>query len=240
MTLAIPKTLGHIWIGHRPPPTEWMQSWRNHHPDWEYRLYDNAYLFSRRWRHQALIYEYYRRGEYAGVSDLMRYQILQEEGGFIPEADSICRQPTDALWSTPSLFSVFENEERKPGFISPFLAAAPYHPYLRYVNQRIARRLSPDRLQQAWRSVGNKFLKQAMEARAPEDVVIFPSYYFIPRHKKFGAYEGDGPVYCDQLWGSTFEGYAAPPEDMDVDAVRAGHLAMLRARLTDAEVSAAA
>ena len=41
------------------------------------------------------------RKEYAGVSDLMRSEILEEVGGFIPEADSICLRATDELWDKP-------------------------------------------------------------------------------------------------------------------------------------------
>ena len=95
--LQIPKIIGHIWIGHLQAPQDWMKTWREYHPTWEYRLYDNEFLFSRRWKNQELINAFYARKEYAGVSDLMRYEILEEVGGFIPEADSICLRPTDEL-----------------------------------------------------------------------------------------------------------------------------------------------
>jgi len=231
MALGIPRRLAHIWIGHRPAPDAWMQSWKDHHPDWDYVLYDNEALFSRRWRHQALITEYYRRGEYAGVSDLMRYQILHEAGGFLPEADSICLRPTDELWTEPTLYSVFENEEKKPGLISPFLASTPEHHYLHYINMRIQRRVKVDTLQVAWRSVGNQFLKKAMAARPPENVVIFPSHYFIPQHKSGPRYDGDGPIYCDQLWGTTQDVYESPSQDIDIEALRKEHIARLESRL---------
>lgn len=228
MTLGIPKIIGHIWIGHRPAPEAWLQSWRDHHPNWEYRLYDNDFLFSRRWRNQRLINEYYRRGIYAGVSDLMRYEILHEVGGFLPEADSTCLRPTDELWNKPTLYTVYENEERKPGLVSPFLAAAPGNDYLNWINTRIKRRNTPESLGPAWRSVGNRFLKKAIEAKPLKDLVIFPSHYFIPTHKKYGAYTGDGPIYCEQLWGSTF-GIYEEPKGVDIDALRADHIARLEA-----------
>ena len=31
----------------------------------------------------------------------MRYEMLEEVGGFIPEADSICLRVTDELWDKP-------------------------------------------------------------------------------------------------------------------------------------------
>lgn len=234
--VMIPKILGHIWVGHLPAPTEWMDSWKKFHPDWEYRLYDNEYLFSRRWHNQHLINAFYRRGEYAGVSDLMRYEILMETGGFIPEADSICQRTTNELWTKQALYTVYENEEKKPGFVSPFLASAPQHEYLKFVNNRLWKSVSPETLEPAWRSVGNRFLRNCMNRLPPENlkhdkVVIFPSHYFIPNHKDVGAYEGDGPVYCDQLWGSTLSRYGKA-QDIDVDAVRAKHMQILEENLT--------
>ena len=106
-----------------------MQTWRDYHPTWEYRLYDNEYLLSRRWKNQDLINALSARNEYAGVSDLMRYEILEEVGGFIPEADSICLGATDELWDKPDAAStVHESEVAKPGLVSPFLASVPNHP----------------------------------------------------------------------------------------------------------------
>jgi len=236
--IAIPKRLGQIWIGHRPPPHAWMDSWKALHPEWEYRVYGNEYLFSRRWRHQELINEYYRRGTYAGVSDLMRYQILQEEGGFLPEADSTCLRPTDELWVTPSLYAVWESEERKPGLISPFLASVPRHPYLEFVLERIGWKNRPETLQNAWKAVGNQFLKKALRNRMPEDFVVFPSHYFIPTHKRSERYSGSCPVYCEQHWGSTFHLYEEP-EGVDVGALRAEHLRRLQDNLAPASRSEA-
>ena len=57
----IPKKLGHIWIGDRQPPLEWMKNWKQKHPDWGYQLFDNSYLSSRRWRCEAQIAEYMKR-----------------------------------------------------------------------------------------------------------------------------------------------------------------------------------
>ena len=230
MELGIPKKLGHIWIGPLKPPTDWMDSWRDHHPTWEYRLYDNDFLFSRRWRAQPLINEYYRRGEYAGVSDLMRYEILLEQGGFLPEADSLCLRPTDELWTTPSLYTVYEHEEKKPGLVSPFLASAPGHPYLDVILTRIMRRNRPEDLGAPWWAVGNKFLKRALATQPAENIVIFPSHYFIPKHKGSDRYDGDGPVYCDQFWGSTLNRYERP-DGVDLEAMRQAHLSRLEAML---------
>ena len=213
--LKIPKIMGHIWVGHLQAPQTWMQTWRDFHPDWEYRLYDNEFLFSRWWKNQELINAFYARKEYAGVSDLMRYEILEEVGGFIPEADSVCLRATDELWNTTeAAYTVHENENVKSGLVSPFLASVPNPPIFPYLQVRAKRRNDPATLKPAWRSVGNRFLKFAIE-EALQDIksklVIFPSRYFIPEHKDTGMYQGDGPVYCNQLWGTTLKRYKQDP-----------------------------
>ena len=100
--VQIPRKLSQIWIGPRTPPTAWMQSWRDKHPDWDYTLYDNAYLGETTFRNRAILDEYLRRGEYAGAADIMRYEILFRTGGFMPEADSICLENTEELFPAPA------------------------------------------------------------------------------------------------------------------------------------------
>ena len=189
-----------------------MATWRDMHADWDYTLYDNAYLCGRRWRNQSLINEYFRRGAYAGVADLMRYEILLETGGFIPEADSECLLACDALFIQGTLFTVYENEQRKPGLVSPFLAAAPGHAFVETVVSDLGRRWTPETLKVPWRSTGNRYLRFRIEEAQP-DIVIFPSHYFIPEHKRAPAYSGDGPVYARQHWGSTRNSYARHTPD---------------------------
>ncbi|MCX8510086.1 MAG: glycosyltransferase, partial [Rhodobacteraceae bacterium] len=124
----IPHKIGHIWIGPHTAPTEWMESWRVAHPGWTYQLFDNDYLLGRQFRNQRLINEYFRRKKYAGVSDLMRYEILYEQGGFLPEADSICLHPVDTLFTEARAYSVYEFPQGRTGMFSPFLACEPENP----------------------------------------------------------------------------------------------------------------
>ncbi len=62
MVNGIPKRLGHIWIGPKPAPMTWMQTWPELHPDWEYTIYDNDFLCSYPFRLRAHINEYFGVG----------------------------------------------------------------------------------------------------------------------------------------------------------------------------------
>jgi mannosyltransferase OCH1-like enzyme len=196
-----PKRFGHIWIGDKLPPEDWMATWHVHHPDWDYQLYDNDYLLGRKWRNQALIREYFRRRKFEGVADLMRYEILLERGGVIAPADSICHRPVDDLFTEPTLYAVYESEEFKPRNISPFIGSVPGHPFLDEVITRIGRKWTAETIQDPWQSTGNRFLKFTIGSRRIA-MRFLPSHTFNPSFKG-RPYTGTGTVYADQMWGTT-------------------------------------
>ena len=209
--VGIPRVLGHIWIGDRPAPAHWMQSWYDLHPDWQHVVYDNNFLTSRVWRNQALINQYFRLRKFAGVSDLMRYEILLERGGFMPEADSICLRRVDELFAAPGLYTVYENEKEMPGYVSPFLAASPGQPFLHQIVEHLRETQKPETLKDPWKAVGNRYLKSAISAFKPQ-LTIYPSHYFNPEHYLGEHYAGSGPVYARQIWGTTMDLYEKHPE----------------------------
>lgn len=206
--IQIPNLLAHIWIGPRPAPLEWMHSWRETHPNWKYTLYDNAYVSGRRFRNQALIAEYMKRGEYAGAADLIRYEVLYENGGFIPGADTVSLRNTEELWIKSCAYSVYENEEVRPGSVSPVLACDPGNSFVEALIKTLSK-LPYYRLGKAWRTTGNMFMMRMISEMKP-DIVIFPSHYFIPRHFTGVQYLGSDVVYADQMFGETTGAYSPP------------------------------
>ena len=158
-----------------------------------------------------------RRKEYAGVSDLMRYEVLFEQGGFLPEADSICLRNVDELFVLPALYTAYEHEIEKPGFVSPFYASSPGHSFLAQILDEISQ-LQPKSLLAPFKSVGNRALRDFIKKWDPE-ISIFPSYFFNPRHHRGETYNGDGPVYAEQLWGTTKGLYKNLPDDQRAAAL---------------------
>lgn len=204
----IPRKMGHIWIGPHPAPEEWMATWRDAHPDWTYRVYDNDYLCNRRFRCQAQINAYFRRGKYAGVSDLMRYEILHEEGGFIAEADSLCLNPVDELLTEDRAYTVYELPEGRSGMMSPFLASNPGNRVLDKIIGKLSK-LDPDAMGSPWTTTGNGFLRRFFLSNKAllSEVTIFPSHYFLPEHHKGDTYTGTDKIYARQLWATTLKAY---------------------------------
>lgn len=203
--MQIPKNLMHVWIGPRPAPMEWMQSWKDFHPTWNYSLIDNEYISQREFRNDHLIHEYMKRAEYAGAADLIRYEILYERGGLMPGADSICRAATDELWTKNHAYTVYENEFMRGKLVSPILACNKENEFVKLLIDRLHKK-TIYQLDQPWKTTGNYFVAKMIEEVAP-DITIFPSHYFIPLHFTGHQYSGDDTVYCDQIFGETTSGY---------------------------------
>ncbi|GHC62972.1 glycosyltransferase family 32 protein [Limoniibacter endophyticus] len=204
--MNIPKRLGHIWIGPKTPPSNWMQSWANKHPQWHYHLYDNAYLRDGNFRTRKQIDEYMKRGWYAGAADLLRYEILYKNGGYLAEADSICLHPVDELMlDGGTLYTVYENEFVRGRLVSPIIAATVGNAFLDALLDRLAA-VPVSELDHPWKQTGNLFVAQLIEELRPE-IVIWPSHTLIPEHYTGVRYSGDGKVYARQLFGETHKAY---------------------------------
>jgi hypothetical protein len=200
------KNMFIIWIGDKPVPIENIESWRIHHPEWNFRVVGNYELHNRGWHNQRLIDAYLQEGRYAGVADVMRYELLYEEGGFCPPADAYCLRPTDELFTNGDAFAVYENERVRHGLTSPLYACKQGNEFARLLvhtlpkkpPMRKGRNLAPVKV------TGNYYMRRMIAIHTP-DITIFPSHYFIPIHFTGDTYTGRDKPYAVQLWGTTSE-----------------------------------
>ncbi len=203
----IPKVFHFIWVGDESRrPDNCIQTWRDNHPDWTFRIWGNDDLATRPWingRHMQAM----ARRELCGVADMMRWEILHEQGGLLFDADSVCRRPLDDSFLDCEAFACWENEIARPGLIATgYVGCAPNNPLVGQIIADI--RNAPtvvDRM--AWESVGPRRLTETYRQQAYTPLRIYPSHYFIPTHFTGITYRGNDPIYADQLWGSTNDSY---------------------------------
>jgi mannosyltransferase OCH1-like enzyme len=210
MKTNIEKKMQHIWVGPKPAPLKWMHTWRDKHPEWEYSVFTDHKLKNRSWRNQALIEAYYNAKAFCGVSDLIRYELLYERGGFIAEADMICLENTDELWQAPEdhAYTCYENEKGRGNNVQPIFGCNPENTFVKHVLDELKKLKPQDLHHQPFMSTGNAFLAKHVP-QFKDKLTIWPSHYFIPQFYINGAQRYGGPdkVYADHKWGSTGMGF---------------------------------
>jgi mannosyltransferase OCH1-like enzyme len=203
----IPRTLHVIWIGDESKrPDNCIATWRHHNPDWRVRLWGNEALASYGWVNARHMREMAAR-ELNGVADMMRWEILYNEGGFVVDADSICKRPLDSWLFDGEAMACWENELARPGLIAAgYVASVPGNPFFGQMILDLQKKPSViDRM--AWQSVGPLFLTECHRQYQYSGLTIWPSHFFIPRHFCGAEYTGGGRVFAEQAWGSTLKGY---------------------------------
>lgn len=200
----IEKKLTQIWIGPYPAPTQWMNTWKEKHPDWEYSVFTDEMLKARKFKNQHLIDRYYYTHQWCGVSDLIRYELIYEQGGFWPEADMNCLNNCEELFDQADnvAYTCYENNKPDSQYMQPIMAANPGNELLGDIIDKL-HPLKPGQLNpKPYLSTGNHFLAQFHDR---SDLKIWPSHFFIPQfyERDSQRYNGTDKVYADHHWGST-------------------------------------
>jgi mannosyltransferase OCH1-like enzyme len=204
---VIPKLIHFIWVGDETKcPTNCMDTWRALNPDYEFLLWGNADLAEQDWLNKAHMTEMAKR-ELNGVADMMRWEILHAKGGIVVDADSIALRPLDDQLLDCEAFACWENEIARPGLIAAgYFGAEAGNEFVAQIARDINAEPSVTH-EMAWKTVGPLRLTEAYRKYQYSQLRIYPSHTFIPRHFTGLQYQGNDPVYADQLWGSTLAAY---------------------------------
>jgi mannosyltransferase OCH1-like enzyme len=185
-------------VGPHEVPKNWILSWKNKHPDWDFILWNEQNIVGFECQH--LIDYCMRKGIYPGVADIVRYEVLYKYGGVAVDADSECLHPIDELLNIEEdCFCCYESEKRKPALLSPQIGATKGNKLMRAVIDALK---AKDKVVLAWMDTGNLLLTCiAYEMHYP--IKIYPSHYFIPIYIDGEQYEGNDKIYAVQKWHST-------------------------------------
>jgi len=211
--MAIPKIIHQIWIGNKPVPLLWIETWKNRNPDFEHILWTDSEIVSRKF-----IFKNQKKidicPEICGKTDIMRLEILYKYGGIFVDADSICIEPIHSLFENIITgFATYENENVRKGLIANGnIAIIPNHPLISDMMDWIYSKDSDESIRtlRSWGSVGPALLTRFLNTGKYSDFHVLPSYTFLPIHFMGTEYDGHRKVYAHQLWGSTYGLYDKP------------------------------
>jgi len=211
----IPLKIHQIWIGDQPAPQRWLQTWKSKNPSWEYIFWDNEKVFGRKWKNQEMIDFYLgntneedftiangyvysgRRAKYFQwhiISDIITYEILLEEGGYLPGADSECVKSIDDKFGKEGIYIVntghlyaYKYEAEKdpvkkkryqPENASPITASIKGHWFL----EKCVEELSKRNRGEAVDTTGNVFMGDMIrQYGTPEDARVVQ---YKPRNRR--------------------------------------------------------
>ena len=177
------RIIHQIWIGPKPAPEEWMQTWKDKHSTWKIVRWDNEKVKNYSFVNQKLIDEYISHGIYHGAADIIGYQALYDYGGFVSQADSICLRPIDELMNIEEdCFTCYVNDEKKrndslmSNIISLCLGASKRCALMKKTMLQL--KLRKKAIIDPWLSTGNWFLtKLIYDLKYP--IKIYPNYYTL-------------------------------------------------------------
>lgn len=207
----IPRIIHQIWIGNLPCPTKMMETWRNHHPDFEYKLWTDEDIHTE--THESWVCKNQMRlcPELCGIADIMRLEILWKYGGIFIDADSVCIEPLNDFIMNRSGFAVFENETIRPELIANgVIGFCKEHPLVGDMIQEIKSGILDSQIprMQSWKVLGPGLITRFLNTGKYSDVSVFPSYYFFPEHHtKIPIYDGHKKIYAHQWWGTSNQSY---------------------------------
>lgn len=198
---SIPKIIHQTWKNTEIPESvlAFQQSWKVHHPNWEYRLWtdlDNRQFLQDNYPWFLEIYDSYR--EPICRVDAVRYFILLHYGGVFIDLDFECLQPLDEFLQDKGLVIGLEPPEhlkmpepqvrQLSHILCPSLMASqPGHPFWRHVCQYLVKSCH---LPGVLDTTGPFLLTRAYETYSSQDsITLAPSELLYPA-TKFDCWDG--------------------------------------------------
>lgn len=198
----IPKKLHFIWIGDDSKmPVKCIDTWMTKNPDYGINIWDNNSLKNNVWRNWDKISDMLDKKDYAGASDVMRYQILENEGGIYVDADSYCIKPLEDWLLDCEAFACWEQEHVRNNLVANgFIGGVAGAEVWKLCNEEIAHKDCKEN-KLAWMITGPLLLTEIYFNKYP-NLTIYPSHFFMPVHHTGHKSNTTGHIFASHMWGS--------------------------------------
>jgi Glycosyltransferase sugar-binding region containing DXD motif len=211
--ILIPRIIHRVWVGSDPMPEvfeRYGETWRNHHPHWEMKLWTDDNLPPLEYPHAL------QRARSANErSNLLRYEALREYGGVYVDTDFECMKALDSL--LPGI-KVFVARSASGGVKNSIIGAVPHHPFMETIVRESSELVGSH--EGPWhpglKPTGQKLLQRLVPDFA--DVIVFGSEKFFP----YSQWETPRPsheyvdAYAIHHWART----GRVPETLSADELR--------------------
>jgi hypothetical protein len=242
--LKIPKVVHFIWLGPRPFPPQSVsnvRSWIAKNPGWTFKFWTDRprdppchgmeAIVIKEYPFQLLKHCYATSENWGEKSDILRFEILNSEGGVYVDHDASCLKPFEPYHQAYDFFCGLETPH--PPFVGRHITAGngvigsrPGHPVIQRVIQLIDHR---------WQPILEKFLNNLSLPRSqivmertyialtdalatavdlPGNVdIVFPASYFFPK-------KGLKPILSEHFFANSWAGGIPPDKKFEKEFQR--------------------
>lgn len=163
----IPKILHFIWFGKLKIPQKVIDSWEKMHPNYEIIIWNEKNIFHL--KNQKIFDDTNKLNE---KSDIARYEILYNYGGFYIDCDIICVKNIDELLNIENDF--FCLYEKKNLVSNSVIGCSKNNEIIKKVYESLPTEL--DNTIAVWERTGPLFFTNIINENG--NIKIFPHYYF--------------------------------------------------------------
>lgn len=198
----IPKILHFIWIGDESKiPLDCINTWITKNPTYNSHIWTNESVSQNFWVNAKQLHEMLDKKDYAGAADIMRYEILYNEGGIYIDADSVCLKPLEDWLLNCEAFASWEQEHMRNNLISNgFLGGVKGAEVWKICIDEVSTKdCTEQRL--AWQITGPLMMSDVFFKKQP-NLTVYPSHFFMPRHHTGYESKVTGHRFADHIWGS--------------------------------------
>ena len=211
MSTCFPRIIHQIWLGPLEPPIEAMESWKVLHPDWEYKLWNEANTPPL--QNQDA---FDQSDNYPQKSDILRYELLKRFGGVYVDSDEYCLKSIDPLvkeWELAgeSLVAGREGSLDRPELVAnTVMAAVASHEFL----IKMVDEINVNKPGEAWELTGPQYFTDMIAKHCPSIHLLSPKVFFPIHHRdkkrrniRLKDLECDPEIYGVHLWTGTKRAY---------------------------------
>jgi inositol phosphorylceramide mannosyltransferase catalytic subunit len=135
--LLIPKKLHFIWLG-SPLPEKYkplIQSWIDFNPGWECKIWNDADAQAYDFENKDM---FNQEANYGAKSDILRYAILEKEGGVYIDVDYECLKNLDTLNHTYHFYIGIQPLDTNYVQLGiGLIGSIPHHPLMNYTIEKL-------------------------------------------------------------------------------------------------------
>lgn len=197
----IPKKLHFIWIGDESKiPFKCINTWVDKNKGYTVKLWGNDAL-RQTWINDKQLREMLAKKDYAGASDVMRYEILYKEGGIYLDADSYCVKPLEDWLLDCEAFACWEQEIVRNNLVAnTYIGGVEGASVWQKCIEEISTKDCTEQ-KLAWMITGPMLVTDVF-FKAQANLTVYPSHFFMPEHHTGYKSKVTGHHFAGHLWGS--------------------------------------